>query len=146
VPIEIELKLIAEPSDLPKVRRALLDLAPRSVSDAFLTTTYYDTADRALRRRGLSLRVRETNGRFVQTIKADGKAEADVLTRGEWEDEIASALPDIRAPVSGSKLPEGIVVADDLRPLFVTSVKRTTMTLERSPSLRIEALHGRAAR
>ena len=130
MPTEIELKLVARPADLPKVRRAFLDLTPRSVSDAFLTTTYYDTADRALSRRGLTLRVREANGRFVQTVKANGKARTDVLARSEWEDEIASALPD-------SRLPKG--VAEALHPLFATAVKRTTITLEASPSLTIEA-------
>jgi inorganic triphosphatase YgiF len=68
-----------------------MDLAPRSVSDSFLTTTYYDTADRALGQCGVSLRVREANGRFLQAVKST-KAWADVLARSEWEDEIASAF------------------------------------------------------
>jgi inorganic triphosphatase YgiF len=112
-----------------------MDLAPRSVSDSFLTTTYYDTADRALGQCGVSLRVREANGRFLQAVKST-KAWADVLARSEWKDEIASTFPDIRAPVSGGHLPEGIA---DLKPLFATVVKRTTMTFEPSPSLKIEA-------
>ncbi|MGH7690701.1 MAG: hypothetical protein ACREN3_13925 [Gemmatimonadaceae bacterium] len=62
------MKLAAAASDLPKLQRALLDLAPGSAAScSSLTTTYYDTADRALRRCGLS--VREAAGRFVQTVK-----------------------------------------------------------------------------
>jgi triphosphatase len=132
---ETELKLAAPASDMPKLRRALRDLAPGSAcSRSFLTTTYYDTDDRALRRRGLSLRVREAAGRFVQTVKADG---TDVLTRGEWEDEIAGAEPDLGAPHSGGRLPKEIAGA--LRPLFATAVTRTRIALAPSPSLCIEA-------
>lgn len=113
----------------------LLDLVPGSAcSRSSLTTTYYDTADRALRRRRMSLRVREAAGRFLQSVKTDG---TDVLTRGEWEDEIASAVPDLRAPRSGGRLPEEIT--GDLQPLFATSVTRTTIVLEPSPLLCLEA-------
>ena len=135
----MELKLAVPAPDLPKLERALRDLAPRSsCSRSCLTTTYYDTADRALSRRGLRVRVREADGRFVQTVKADGAAEAGVLIRGEWEDEIAGDTPDLRAPHSGCRLPDGI--AGELQPLFVTAVTRTTMILEPSPALSIEAV------
>ena len=134
---EVELKLAVPAGDLPKVRQALLGMAPRpACSRSFLSTTYYDTADRRLNRRGLSLRVRDADGRFVQTVKDDGRAEAGVLARGEWEDEIASATPDLHAPHSGSKLPEGI--GDELEPLFVTAVVRTRIPFEPA-ALRIEA-------
>jgi triphosphatase len=129
------LKLAASAPDLPELRRVLLDLAPGpACSRSSLTTIYYDTADRALRRRGLSLRVRESAGRFVQTVKADG---TDVLTRGEWEDEIAGAEPDFHAPHSGGRLPAEIAGA--LQPLFTTAVTRTTIILEPAPAVRIEA-------
>jgi inorganic triphosphatase YgiF len=124
--------------NLQKLRGALLKMSARSApSRASVITTYYDTADRQLRRRGLSLRVREVEGRFVQTLKANGTAEAGVLSRGEWEDEIAGAAPDLRAPNSGCRL--AAEIAQDLRPLFATAVTRTTIALEPSPSLSIEA-------
>ncbi len=106
-------------------------------SRSCLCATYYDTADRALNRRGMSLRVREADGRFVQSVKADGTADAGVPMRGEWEDEIAGGKPDLEAPLSGGRLPPGI--ADHLKPLFATAVTRTTIALEPSPSLLIEA-------
>jgi inorganic triphosphatase YgiF len=134
----VELKLAVPAPDLPKLERALRDLAPESsCSRSCLTTTYYDTADRALSRGGLSVRVREADGRFVQTVKANGAAGAGVLMRSEWEDEIAGATPDLRAPHRGCRLPDGIV--GELQPMFVTAVTRTTMILEPSPALSIEA-------
>jgi len=135
---EVELKLAAAAVDLPRLKRALRDLVPDSACRrSALTTTYYDTADRVLSRRGLSLRVRAAEGRFVQTVKSNGAAEAGILMRGEWEDEIAGGEPDLNAPHSGCCLPNGI--AGCLQPLFATAVMRTTIDLNPSPSLSIEA-------
>ena len=135
---EVELKLAAAAPDLPKLKRALLDLAPGSEgSCAALSTTYYDTPALDLQRRGLSLRVREADGRFVQTVKAEPAAEAGLLARGEWEDVIAGTGPDLRAPSSAGCLPEGL--GEGLHPLFATAVKRTVIAIEPDPALRIEA-------
>jgi inorganic triphosphatase YgiF len=117
-----------------------------------LISTYYDTPDLALKRQGLSLRVREQGGRFIQTVKTADPSGADVLKRGEWEDELAEGWPDPYAARSGEHLPEGI--AGDLRPLFATDVTRTTFAIEPAPATRIEAAidqgeiraaHGRGA-
>jgi inorganic triphosphatase YgiF len=130
---EVELKLAVLATDLPKMRQALHEMAPRSdCSRSSLTTTYYDTADRRLNGLGLSLRVRETNGRFLQTVKDDGRGEPSLLARGEWEDEIAGAAPDLHAPHSGSKLPEGI--GGELEPLFVTAVERERIPVKGAAS------------
>ena len=99
---EVELKLAAAAADLPELKRALVDMAPESAStDARLISTYYDTPDLALKRRGLSLRVREQSGRFIQTVKSGDLAGGDFLTRGEWEDELAESSPDPDATQSG---------------------------------------------
>jgi inorganic triphosphatase YgiF len=133
IPTEVEIKLAARAGDLPRLKQALRAMAPqRRLSRAKLSSTYYDTPDLALRRRGLTLRVREEAGRFVQTVKAgDG-----LLARGEWEDAIAGKRPDLAAPASGGRLPPG--VADGLRPLFVTGVVRNRVALEPSPLACIE--------
>ena len=92
-------------------------MSPSSAgSDSRLISTYYDTPDRVLKRRGVSLRVREQGGRFIQTVKTGDPSSGDVLTRGEWEDELAESLPDPGASQSGEHLPEGI--ADELQPLL----------------------------
>jgi len=102
-----------------------------------LTSTYYDTPDAALKQRGLTLRVRDQGGHYLQTVKGGDLASGDLLSRDEWEDAIAEGRPDPDAAQSGSRLPEG--AAGDLRPFFVTEVTRTIFAIEPLPGTKIEA-------
>jgi inorganic triphosphatase YgiF len=136
---EIELKLAAAPTDLSAVRRQLLKLAGRQrAARARLTSVYYDTADRQLQRQGLSLRVRQRNRRYLQTVKQENPHPSPLLVRGEWEDQVADARPDLRAPNSAAHLPEELTEAE-LRPVFATIVRRDTIGLALDDSTRIEA-------
>jgi triphosphatase len=135
---ETELKLAARTSDLPAVRRALEAMATTShPSSSRLVSTYYDTPDRALARRGSSLRVRRRGRQFLQTVKSAGALDDSVLARGEWEDRISSEHPDPGAAQTGAFLPPDIV--GQLRPLFRTEVSRLTISLVPEPATRIEA-------
>ena len=135
--IETELKLSARASDLPALRRALKKMASgRPVKRSNLVSTYYETADRAVAGRGLVLRIREQDGRFVQTIKSQ-QIEAAPLSRGEWEDVVAGDRPDPHAPESGRFVPAEI--ADRLAPMFRTIVQRDSIELSPGPGTRIEA-------
>src|SRR5499433_1222196 len=135
---EVELKLAASTADLPELKRALVEMAPTSTgAQSRLISTYYDTPNLALKRQGLTLRVREQGDRFIQTVKAGDPGGGDLLTRGEWEDELAESRPDPEAAQSGEHLPDGI--ASDLQPLFATDVTRTTFAIESAPATRIEA-------
>jgi triphosphatase len=102
-----------------------------------LISTYYDTPDAALKLRGLTLRVRDQGGHFVQTVKEGDLASGDLLSRGEWEDAVAESRPDPDAAQSGPRLPEG--AAGDLRPVFVTEVTRTILPIEPVLGTSIEA-------
>lgn len=133
---ETELKLAARPRDLPLVARLLEARAGCRGDDARLVSTYFDTPDHALARRGMALRVRESGGRFVQTIKADGRCMGP-LARGEWEDAIGGALPDPQAPETGRFL--GAETEGRLVPLFRTEVARQSIVLSVAPETRIEA-------
>jgi triphosphatase len=103
-----------------------------------LVSTYYDTPALALHRARLTLRVRKQGREFVQAVKAESLAEAGMLERKEWEDPIPSNRPVLDAPKSGKWLPDA-VRDDDLRPIFTTTVTRTTIAISPRPSARIEA-------
>ncbi|MDB5411496.1 MAG: putative adenylate cyclase [Rhodospirillales bacterium] len=137
ISVEIELKLAAAASDLPKLRAALATMGSVSV-ETQLVSTYYDTADFALQREGTTLRVRKTGRRHVQTVKSADLADGAEAGRGEWEDPISRATPDLTARTSSRHLPPGIA-PDDLHPVFSTHVARTTITLASHGETRIEA-------
>ena len=148
MPTEVELKLSARPADLPQLQQVLAaksacgphpDPPPHAGEGrerARLVGTYYDTRDRALLQRGLTLRVREQHGRYIQTVKAGDLATGGFLERGEWEDALSDDRPDLAAPQSGALLPHDI--AADLRPIFVTDVTRTLIYVEPIAGTRIE--------
>ena len=110
--------------------------APRAAR-ARLVSTYYDTPDHALARRGSSLRVRRHGRKFVQTVKSERAPGESGLARGEWEDRVAGEQPDPKAAQTGAFLsPE---IAGRLKPLFRTEVSRLTIPLAPEPETRIEA-------
>jgi inorganic triphosphatase YgiF len=142
------LKLAAEPDDLAGLTQALKGMAQGGASiSRKLVSTYYDTPDRALQRAGSIVRVREQDGRFIQTFKTEGPGKtedsgktgsgASLLARGEWEDAVAENQPDPHATESGARLPQGIAAA--LQPLFVTEIERLAIEIEPDAGTRIEA-------
>jgi triphosphatase len=135
---EIELKLAARLGDLPTLTR-LLEMRAQSPGSACetLVSTYFDTPDRALAAQGITLRVRERDGEFVQTVKSGVSGDRTGLVRGEWEDRIDGPLPDTWAPQSGHLVPAAAV--DRLVPLFRTEVDRKTVELHPGPRACIEA-------
>ena len=83
---EVELKFTCGPADLA----AVLAAAPAGDDDnAELISVYFDTPDLALQRAGASLRVREAEGRRVQTLKR-----GDGIAREEHETAIEGLAPD----------------------------------------------------
>jgi triphosphatase len=135
---EVELKLFAPPANLPQLKHALIEMAPGSISSQErLLSTYYDSQDLDLERRGLTLRVREQGGRFIQTVKASELAGGNILSRGEWEDPLTGDRFDPDAPHSGAQLPQESI--GNLRPIFISCVTRTRVKVELSPGTQIEA-------
>ena len=129
---ETELKLALAPS----VAETVLSVPVLKQSRAGrpklerLVTTYYETPEKDLARRGLTLRVRRDNDKRIQTVKSVGESGvAD--SRGEWEWPVESATPDLRllkdAPIADLLAD---VSEDRLEPVVVTDVVRTTQNLE----------------
>lgn len=123
---ETELKFRLAPRQLSAVLRNGASRAQRDRTGQTLVSTYYDTKKHKLRRSGLTLRVRKVDDRYIQTVKALGLTG---VTRGEWENEVAGARPDLTKTrhtpledVATRKRP------DKLKPVFHTDVRRTIRT------------------
>ena len=91
---EVELKLLVDADRLADFNAAPIIAANARNKGArkHLKAVYYDTPGRTLRRNGLSLRVRQSGARFVQTVKAEFRD--DPLRRGEWEANVRSIAPE----------------------------------------------------
>jgi len=126
---EIELKLEVE----PHCDQALLNhpLLSDIIGDPQQSVSvYYDTKAKRLRDAGITLRVRKTGDRFVQTVKADAKAAAGLFDRDEWEVLIAGPDPDLdQMSARGGPLanPE---IRNGLRPIFQTLVDRRAAVID----------------
>ncbi|MEH3116750.1 MAG: CHAD domain-containing protein [Methylorubrum populi] len=132
-PREIELKLECEPSDLAALQDHPLLRAAAVQGEAQLASVYFDTPDRQLLEARLGLRVRESGGRFVQTLKADGDG---LFDRPEWERPVEGPEPD-RAVLADTPFARRIDADAALEPLFTTRITRRTYLIEQGSS-RIE--------
>jgi inorganic triphosphatase YgiF len=115
-------------------------IGERSESD--LLSTYFDTRKHKLKRRGLLLRVRQADGKHIQTIKKTSGAQ---FGRGEWETEIAGRTPDLDV-TNGTPLRRlaSKKLRRKLKPIFETSVRRITLPIRtRRSELELAIDHGR---
>ncbi|MBR0908029.1 CYTH and CHAD domain-containing protein [Bradyrhizobium liaoningense] len=122
---EIELKLGVDADLMAHFNAApvIAAHARNKGSRKHLKSVYYDTPKRTLRRNGLSLRVRQSGARFVQTVKTD--AADDPLRRGEWEASVPSLTPDLALamPFIPEKL-RGDLEAQPLEAVFTADIHR----------------------
>src|SRR5437870_826116 len=101
--MEIELKLLLDPSDAANFRRhpLLKCYAIGKPQSRQLTSIYFDTPDLSLQQNHTALRVRKVGQRWVQTCKSGGQAAAGLHQRPEWESDISvhfgSPAPDLPA-------------------------------------------------
>lgn len=137
MPEEIELKLRLSQADALRIKRSqsirqyLVD-KPRTRK---LTSIYYDTPDLRLMHAAVSLRVRHMSGKWYQSVKTSGVADAGLHSRLEWEDMLKRGNPDfgnicnINATDIASLFSEPALQAN-LSPIFSTVVKRTEWQLK----------------
>ncbi|WP_407168867.1 CHAD domain-containing protein [Bradyrhizobium sp. ORS 111] len=101
-------------------------------SESNLVSTYFDTAKHKLKRRGLSLRIRQDGHGYVQTIKSAGGTQFD---RGEWETELDNDEPDLsKADNTPLEAIASRKLRRKLKPVFETSVRRITVPLRMKQS------------
>lgn len=140
--MEIELKLAVTAEDRSKLYKhpLLTNAGQPQLQD--LSARYFDTPDLALRRHRIGMRVRKIDGRWIQTIKAGGRARAGLHERHEWEDEVDSAGPDV--PRLGKILASHPEYAGDLdidsirgtlQEIFAVRVHRASWLIEHRGAL-----------
>lgn len=113
---EVELKFLCAPGDLG----AVLAAAPEGDEESReLISVYFDTPDLALQKAGVSLRVRESQGGRVQTLKR-----GEGLSREEHEAPLAGHEPDPELGPLKALLPAG----GRLDPAFNVRVNRRQRT------------------
>jgi triphosphatase len=113
---EIELKFACGPDDLAAVLAAA---PPGDDESRELISVYFDTPDLVLQKAGASLRVRDHEGKRVQTLKR-----GEGLDREEYEAPIESLAPDPKLGPLPSLTPKGA----DLRPVFNVRITRRQRT------------------
>jgi triphosphatase len=129
--VEIELKLLVDPDRLADFNGApVIAVNARSKGvRKHLISVYYDTPERTLWRNGLTLRVRKSGARFVQTVKAESGD--DPLRRGEWEASVPSLAPDLALamPFIPAKL-QADLEAEGVESVFSSDIHRHQRMVE----------------
>ena len=133
--VEIELKLLLDKNDLEKLLASeLLKSVVREGSEKKrnLVSSYYDTADLALKRHGIAYRVRDKgDGTFEATIKTDKKSSAGLSERLELNlplTENVAVLECFAELGLGYDLTE--LAPNGVKKLFTVDVVRTTYILD----------------
>lgn len=91
---EVEIKLDVDAANASRL--AAVGAFSGEASHQRQVSVYFDTPKAKLRRNGWVLRVRQVDGRFIQTIKHSGASSIPV-EREEWEEEVAGLAPDQKA-------------------------------------------------
>lgn len=133
--VEIELKLLLNKSDLEKLLASdLVKSVVRAGSEKQrnLVSSYYDTADLALKKNGIAYRVRDKgDGTFEATIKTDKKSSSGLSERLELNlplTENAAVLEGFAELGLGYELTD--LAPNGVEKLFTVDVVRTTYLLD----------------
>jgi len=128
---ETELKLLIAPEAHSQLLSdSLLNGTPCADQCTFqLQNTYFDTPDQRLHQARVALRIREKQGRFIQTLKTRGQSRNGLSQRGEWEWSLAMDQLDVA--VLNGVWPDTLADVDQsaLKPVFTTDFQRTAFTL-----------------
>jgi inorganic triphosphatase YgiF len=128
--LEVELKLEFRPEDAARLGRVKsLPQARLGVPKAEqIVTVYFDTQDLALRKAGLSLRMRHAGAKRLQTVKSERLEDLPGGPRAEDEVPVNGVGPDVKR-IADPMLRERVLSAtakQALAPQFETVVLRTT--------------------
>jgi len=107
-----------------------------------LTTLYFDTADGELRSRGMALRLRREEGRWVQSLKAGASGVGGLHARDEWEFDRATPGLELalfaETPLAGVADPERL--HERLAVAFAVNLVRTAWVVSPAAGNRLEVV------
>lgn len=131
---ETELKLTIFPNQVTEFKRLLTAQASNlsAPSTEHLVSIYYDTPELMLAQRDLTLRLREVDGQWVQTLKKGEQASGSAYQRLELETTVAGPALDIGA-IDDKRIRALLskpAVMSALAPVFKTDIRRTRWTLK----------------
>jgi len=137
---EIELRFSIRPEDFARIKKA----QPRGFTAGppvthRLSTVYYDTPELEFAKAGLTLRVRKTGLRYVQTVK-DVSTGALASDREEYESRLDSAEPDLQSvPDADTRLQlQTLSDGAPVEPIVETKIRRTIRALKTQSGEHIE--------
>ncbi|MDF1848638.1 MAG: CHAD domain-containing protein [Parvibaculaceae bacterium] len=127
---EIELKLTLDEKALARLPAcepfAHVEFSPTAPKK--LRATYFDSAANTLRQKGVVLRLRDEDGRLIQTLKGKKAFGSLAAGRAEFESRIPKTCttPDFnRLPPDLKQGLQTLLNGNNIEPLFVTDVDRT---------------------
>ena len=129
---ELELKLDLAESDLERLEHTarLKDLASGPPRTRNLRSTYFDTKDHALRKAGMSLRIRRSKGALTQTLKCNTGVLGGISNPFEYECAVGSLRPQFDGDAKIQKMVARATHKHPLKPVFETRITRTTIPVQ----------------
>jgi triphosphatase len=127
---ELELKVDLDSAAMRRIAKWLLIRKNITGITQALRTVYFDTQDFELRRSGISLRIRKTGDRYVQTIKLAEHGSAGYFDRPEWQTDVSGFHPDLAAArATGLKTFRMKHLSNAVSTVFEIRVRRTTYVI-----------------
>jgi len=147
MPLEQELKLVVNSDTL--INLSLL-IFPNQIIDSDIVTmrlvsTYFDTRELYLVSQGVGLRMRQSDGVWMQTVKTSGHVKDGLHQRDEWEHTLDTAEWDLaklkQTPMA--LIIENMAIWSKIGPVFITDFERKTLQLRLDDGAKIELAYDR---
>lgn len=110
-----------------------------------LVSTYFDTPELSLIHQGVGLRLRNENGRWLQTVKCSGQVKNGLHQREEWEHALTSDQFDLiqlkQTPLVD--MIEDPAIWPKLKPVFTTDFERQILQLTLPDKTEVELAYDR---